>query len=424
MPRPMSATVLALVAAAGALLRAQQPIRVHAVLEAWYTQMLDDNLRLDAAPSVAPYYANGALNPAFKEDTFTIRRTNLYVEGAVGAQLRWGVMLDPNTSSNSQPAATSSLQDAWMAYAWTPRITVKMGQFKMPMNLESTILGASKLLFYDRSMTARMWAEKRDRGVLATCQVGDPRGLSAKFSLGLGNGMTDSTLTYKANDTNAQKDVDLAVNATYGATHSFGGWYRTGETDVREVGLVAGAFPGPRAPDAAAVLAAKDRTTNLGAYYLYDDRRWQGAVEVSTGLLGRRYPSVFPAGTAVPVKALRQALDQRYLGFTLSGALKLGRHWLTARYDALDFNQGNAWYTASDPYTTDPATGAPTGSDFTPKYVEAILGYNYLFNPAQYVDGKIKLDYIHRGRNFLAPRPGQSGAQGGDSLVLSVMVGF
>ncbi len=424
MPRLPSAVILALAAGVGLWAPAQEAVHVHAVLEAWYTQMLSDNLRLDAAPAAAPYYASGALNPAFREDTFTLRRTNLYLDGRVGDQVAWGVMLDPNTSSNSQPAATSSLQDAWMAYAWTPRITVKMGQFKMPMNFESTLLGASKLLFYDRAMTARMWAEKRDRGVLATWRVGDPRGLSAKLSLGLGNGMTDSTLTYKANDTNAQKDVDLAVNAAFGEAHRFGGWYRAGETDVRDVGLVAGTFPGPGAPNAAAVLANEDRTTNLGAYYLYDDSRWQGAVEVSTGLLGRRYPSVFPAGTAPPAKALRQHLDQRYLGYTLSGALKLGRHWLTARYDALDFNQGNAWYTASDPYTTDVATGAPTGSDFTPRYYEAILGYNYLFNPARYADGKIKLDFIHRGRNFLAPRAGQTGAQGGDSLVLSVMVGF
>lgn len=424
MSRPTPAAVLALLAGAGALLRAQEPVHVHAVLEAWYTQMLSDNLRLDSAPAVAPYYANSAMNPAFKEDTFTIRRTNLYVDGAVGTQVRWGVMFDPNTSSNSQPAATSSLQDAWMAYDWTPRVTVKMGQFKMPMNYESTILGSPKLLFYDRSMTARLWAEKRDRGMLATWRVGDPRALAAKVSFGIGNGMTDSSLTYKANDTNAQKDYDLAVNATFGAAHSFGGWYRTGETDVRDVGLVAGTFSGAAAPDAAAVLAQKDRTTNLGAYYLYDDARWQGAVEVTTGLLGRRYPSVFPAGTPTPVKALRQHLDQRYLGYTLSGACKLGRHWFTARYDCLDFNQGNDWYTASDPYTTDPATGAPTGSDFTPRYVEAIVGYTYLFTPARDVDGKIKLDYIHRGRNFLAPRPGQTGAQGGDSLVLSVMVGF
>jgi hypothetical protein len=373
---------------------------------------------------VAPYYASGAMSPAFKENTFYVRRTNLYLSGQVVGQVTWGVMFDPNTSSNSQPAATSNLQDAWMAYAFNNRLSVKMGQFKMPMNVESTIISASKLLFYDRSMTARMWAEKRDRGALATYRVGDPNALAAKINVGIGNGMTDSTLTYKANDTNAQKDYSFSVNATYGADHSFGAWYRQGETDVRDVNLVAGTFTGVNAPDAAAVLDNKDKTTNIGAYYVYDTSQWQGAVEVTTGLLGRRYPSVFVAGTAAGTAAQRQHLDQKYLGYTLSGAYKMGRHWFTARFDYLNFNQGDDWYTATNPYTTNITTGVPTGNDFSPKYYEAIAGYNYLFTPAKYVDGKVKFDYIHRSKNFLAPRPGQMGEQGGDSLVMSVEVGF
>ncbi|HEX9082763.1 MAG TPA: hypothetical protein VF768_10815, partial [Holophagaceae bacterium] len=288
----------------------------------------------------------------------------------------------------------------------------------------STILSASNILFYDRAMTARLWAEKRDRGVLGTWSVGDPKGLSAKVSLGIGNGMTDSSLTFKSNDTNAQKDYSFAVNAADGKAHRFGAWYRQGETDVRDVNLVAGSFQGPSAPSVAAVLDNKDKTTNLGAYYLYDSARWQGALETSTGLLGRRFPSVFPAGTAAGTPAKRQHLDQRFLGVTLSGAWKLGRHWLTARYDLLDFNAGNDWYTATNPYTTNVTTGQPTGNDVSPRYSEAILGYNYLFSPAKYAEGKVKVDYIHRSKNFLAPRPGQTGAQGGDSLVMSVEIGF
>ncbi len=418
------AAVGALLVGSGTFASAQQNVKVGMILETWYTQMLDNNLRLDSPPSVAPYYANGAMNSAFKENQFYVRHTELCLNGKVGDQVVWGVVFDPNTSSNTTPAATNGLLDAWMAYAFNKQLSVKMGQFKMPMNYESTIIGGQKILFYDRSMTARMWAEKRDRGVLATYSVGDPNALAAKIAIGIGNGMTDSNLTYKANDTNAQKDYDFSVNATYGRDHSFGAWYREGETDVRDVNLVAGTFAGVNAPDAAAVLDNKDKTTNLGAYYLYDTAHWQGAMEVTTGLLGRRYPSVFPAGTAAGASALRQGLDQKYLGYTLSGAYKMGRHWFTARYDFLNFNQGDDWYAATNPYTTNPTTGAPTGNDFSPKYYEAIVGYNYLFTPAKDTNGKIKFDYIHRSKNFLAPRPGQGGEQGGDSLVMSVQIGF
>ncbi len=418
------ATLAAVLAGMAPLAQAQQNVQIHALLEAWYTQMMNNNLRLDSAPSVAPFYANGAVNTAFKENQFYMRRTEIYLNGNAGDQVTWGVLFDPNTSSNSQPAATNNLLDAWMAFAFNKQFSIKMGQFKMPMNYESTIGGGQKLLFYDRSMTARMWAEKRDRGALATYSVGDSNGIAAKFNLGVGNGMTDSSLTFKANDTNAQKDYSFSVNATYGADHSFGAWYRQGSTDVRDVGLVSGTFTGVNAPDAAAVLDNKDKTTNIGAYYVFDDTQWQGAVEVTTGLLGRRYPSVFPAGTAAGTAAQRQHLDQKYLGYTLSGAYKLGRHWFTARFDYLNFNQGDDWYTATDPYTTNTTTGAPTGNDFSPKYYEAIVGYNYLFTPAKYVDGKVKFDYIHRSKNFLAPRAGQTGEQGGDSMVMSVQIGF
>jgi hypothetical protein len=292
------------------------------------------------------------------------------------------------------------------------------------MNFESTIGGGAKLLFYDRSMTARMWAEKRDRGALATYSVGDPNAFAAKINLGIGNGMTDSSATFKANDNNAQKDYSFSVLATYGTDHSFGGWYREGATDVKDVGLVAGTFAGVDAPSAAQVIDNKDKTTNLGAYYVYDTAQWNASVEVTTGLLGRRYPSVFAAGTAAGTAAGRQHLDQKYQGYTLSGAYKMGRHWFTARYDYLNFNQGDDWYTATDPYTTNTTTGLATGNDYSPKYTEAIIGYNYLFTPVKYVDGKVKFDYIHRSKNFLAPRASQTGEQGGDSLVMSVQIGF
>jgi hypothetical protein len=418
------ATVLALLAGTATVVSAQQPIEVHAVLEAWYTQMMDNNLRLNAVPAAAGYYANGPLNSAFRENTTYLRRTEIYLNGKVGDQVTWGVIFDPNTSSNSQPAATNNLLDMWMAYAIDKHLSVKIGQFKMPTNYESSILSGSKLMFFDRSMTARIWAEKRDRGVLATYSFGDPSGLATKIHVGVSNGMEDSSLTYKANDTNAQKDWNAAIHMTYGKDHTFGAWYREGETDVKDVATVAGTgWSGTgyvNAPTADQILGNKDKTTSLGAFYMYDTARWHASAEWNTGLLGRKYPTIFGAASAVK----REHLDQKYASYTLSGAYKMGRHWITARYDFLNFNDGDKYYTATNPYMSNVTTGAPTGIDYSPKYSEAILGYNFLFNPAKYVDGKIKVDYIRRSKNFLAPRAGQTGEQGGDSIVMSVQIGF
>jgi hypothetical protein len=180
---------------------------------------------------------------------------------------------------------------------------------------------------------------------------------------------------------------------------------------------------GATAPNATAITDNMDKTTNLGAFYVYDTAQWHADVDVMTGLLGRRYPTVYSTTAAA---VAREHLDQKFMGIVVSGAYKMGKHWITARYDSLNYNQGDDWYTASNPYTTDTATGLATGVDKSPKFTEMILGYNYLFNASKYAAGKMKVDYIHRSKNFFMPRAavGQSGEQGGDSLVVSFQVGF
>ena len=147
--------------------------------------------------------------------------------------------------------------------------------------------------------------------------------------------------------------------------------------------------------------------------------------EFATGLLGRRFPTVFAASGAAPS---REHLDQKYMGYCVTGVYKMGQHWLLARYDMLNYNSGDNWYTAYNPYTQSAANtpltvlGAPV--DYTPKYTEMTVGYNYLFSPSKSRFGKLKLDYIVRSKNYLAPRTGQTGEQGGNSFVASLMVAF
>ena len=398
---------------AGSSLYAQE-VKVTGVVEVWYTQMMDNNLRLNT--TISPY-ATSALPPAFKENTFSIRRTEIHFNGKITDDVTWNAILDPNIATTAQPVP---LLDASISWKIIKDFSIKVGQFKSPITLDSA-MGGPALYFYDRSMMARQWGEKRDRGILATYALGDPNALSAKLNFGIFNGVSDSS-SGRTNDSNSQKDFHVRLDMGYGSTHKFGFYAREGVTDVRDVNLVAGTTVawGPNAPTSARILDNKDKTTNMGVYYVFDTDQWHADVDVMTGLLGRRFPTVFSGASAVN----RQYLDQKFLGYVFSGAYKMGRHWITARYDSLNYNQGNKWYTTANPYK--PTTGLEAGSDYSPKFTEMIVGYNYLFDPAKYAAGKVKIDYIHRSKNFFKPRTaaGQTGEQGGDSLVVSFQIGF
>ena len=150
-----------------------------------------------------------------------------------------------------------------------------------------------------------------------------------------------------------------------------------------------------------------------GGFYAYRDGGWRLEAEYITGTVGRLFPSVAAAaGTAK-----RQHLDQKFMSTVLSGSYTTGKHTFGARYDLMNWNTGDDWYTAANPYKT--AT-----TDITPKFTEMTTGYTYAFNPAKYKAANIRLNYINRSKNFLSPRAGQTGEQGGDSLVLSFQVAY
>jgi len=135
-------------------------------------------------------------------------------------------------------------------------------------------------------------------------------------------------------------------------------------------------------------------------------------------------PALVVYASARHMHVSREHLDQKFQTYAVSFVYKVGNHQIGARYDMFNYNSGNDYYGAGNPYL--PTTGANAGGDFSPKYTETTLGYNYLFVPNKYTYGKLKVDYILRSKNFLASNAalGQTGAQGGDSLVMSVMVGF
>ncbi len=397
----------------GAPVLQAQDVKVSAIVDLWYTQTLDNNLRLNTA--AGKYFQ---LNGAFLENGFTVRRSELYLNGKISDELSYAVMFDPNiTTSTTNPTI---LQDAAITWKLNSAFSVKVGQFKPVQTFEGSLVGSGELLFWDRSQLARHFGDKRDRGALATYAWGETAGLSGKVNLGLFNGSGDKD-GGKANDANAQKDMVTRFEFAYGKTQKFGFYTRNGSTDASDKGgLVALAFAGAGAPTAAAVLDAKDKINNLGAYYSFENATWIAQGEFISGQLGRRFASV---GTATGA-ALRQHLDQKFFGYVVSGGYKTGRHAFLLRYDSLNYNQGTDFYGPYNPYTQNTTTGAALNGDFTPTFTELIAGWNYTFTPSKWTLANFKLNYIHRSKNFLLPRAGQSGAQGGDSLLAAFQVGF
>lgn len=409
---------IAALLAAGAL-QAQTPtVKIDGVLlEFWATQMLDNNLRLDSTASAgaSKYYA---LDSRFQENTFAVKRSEIYMSGTVTDTVSWNIMFDPN-NSNTTAVPNAVLQDFVLTWAPIKGFNVKAGQFKMPTAYEATLVAAREILFFERNQINRRFADARDRGIWASYTYGDPKAFQGKLNLAVSNGTTDDGSGGKNNENtlagagNAQKDWTFRFESTFFSNHKAGAYYREGVSNLKDSTFVNATVPATwtvGAPSPQQIKDNKDKTTLMGAYYAFNNATWQMSAEYATGLLGRRYPTLFTAAAA----PLREHLDQKFAGFVVDGAYKMGNHWITGRYDVLNYNSGDDWYTATNPYQTATA-------DFSPKYTEITVGYNYVFIPTKQSAGKIKLDYVMRSKNFLAPRAGQTGEQGGNSLVASLM---
>ncbi|WP_306589675.1 porin [Geothrix sp. 21YS21S-4] len=415
---------IAALLAAGAAAQAQTPtIKMDGVLlEFWATQMMDNNLRLNttASAGASKYYA---LDSRFQENNFAVKRAEIYMSGTITDTFSWNVMFDPNNNNAAAPGAPNNvLQDLVVTWAPGNGFNVKAGQFKMPTGYEATLVAAREILFWDRNQINRRFADSRDRGVWASYTYGDAKAFQGKINVAVSNGTTDDGSGGKNNENtvagagNAQKDWTFRFDSNFLSRHKAGVYYREGVTNLKDSTFVSATVPASwavGAPNASQIRDNKDKTTMMGAYYAFNSAAWQMSAEYATGLLGRRYPTVFTAAAA----PLREHLDQKFAGYAVDGAYKMGNHWITGRYDVLNYNSGDDWYTVANPYKT--ATG-----DFSPKYTEVTVGYNYVFIPTKQSAGKVKLDYIIRSKNFLAPRAGQTGEQGGNTLVASLMFSY
>ncbi|HEY3270801.1 MAG TPA: porin [Geothrix sp.] len=398
-----------------ALPASAQTVKIGGDIQLWYTQMLDSNLRYNSA-APGGYYN---LRSEFKENTFAVRRSEIKLFGNVAEGVDYEVMFDPSIATGTSNPLI--LQDAFVVWKPIAGIDVKAGQFKNLQTYEG-VMSSTELLFAERSQLGRMFGDKRDRGLALGFSYGDPKGFAGKVTAAVFNGMNDAT-SGKTNDTNAQKDFVLRLDFSLGQAHKFGAYTLQGSTDVADKGTPSAAIaanPGGVWPTQAAIYDNKDKTTNLGAFYAYQDGTWTFTAEYMTGLLGRRFATL--AASAPAVK--REHLDQKFTGYYVTGGYTFGHHSFLARYDLMNLNSGDDWYTATNPYTTNVATGLPTGADYSPKYTEVTVGYTYAWIPEKVKAANFKVNYIARKKNFLKPFGTETGEQGGNTVVAALLVAF
>lgn len=384
-----------------------QAVSLEGLLQVWYTRSSNDDLRRGRT-GVAPntYYD---LRTTFTEDSFHVRRTEIKLVADVTEKVSAAIMVDPSIGLRGGDV----LQDAVMIVKLTTRFELRAGQMKTLQTYEG-LASSGSLLFAERGQLTRQFGDIRDRGAVAAYSFGNLRHPAVRISAGVFNG------SGKAADANPHKDAVARLELRPNATHEVGLYGLLGETDQPDgrerVPLV---LAGDRAPGPPAILENRDRTANLGAYWVIRRGGFEAASEVIGGLLGRRRPTL---GTATG-PARREHLDQRFLALQATAAYAHGSHRVALRYDRFDANAGHDHYMAHDPYTG-PAEGGRQGADFTPAFKELSASYAYAFDALRPAAAKLQVTYVRRSRNFLLPPPGETGSRGGDSLVALFQVAF
>lgn len=403
--------------AAGATPAAAQAPKISGLVQVWWNLTTPSQLRNNSG-TLATSAGNRAyynLRGEFKENTFAVRRTELKFSGKVVDGVEYEVMIDPSIS----PSTTNSiLQDAALTYKTGTGLDFKVGQMKAFQTYEG-LNSSSELLTIERSQLGRTIGDVRQRGAAALYSFGEPKDFAGRVVLAAFNGAP------KVNDGNASKDFVARVDFTVAKDHRFGLYTLQGTTDLNDKdssALTARTFTGAvGGPSAAEIVDNKDKTSHVGAYYAFQTADWHLSAEYVNGLLGRGYgiASTSTLVNGAATAALREHLDQKFMGFVLTGAYTFGNHTVLGRYDSMNYNQGDKWYTAANPYKVGSA-------DYTPKYREITVGYLYAFKPESLKAANIKLNYISRSKNFLAPRAaaGETTEQGGNTIVAAFQVAF
>jgi len=405
----ISITALLLAAGLPAAAQAQAP-KISGLVQAWYSQMMDSNLRNNTSTGYFP------LPSQFTENGLSFKRIDVRVSGGFG-NLEYEIMVDPTLDNNI-------LQDAFIKYKLPYNVEIKLGQFK-PLQTLETLTSSAEILFAERAMLVREFGDPtRDRGVTLSVGFGDPAAFGGRFHAGVFNGAG------RTSDSNAQSDFAARLEMNYGKYQVFGLYTLQGSTNLADNDKGAFVPLDFRGYDYTydndidearvanfrnSVLDNNDKINNYGAYYRFQNEKFHASAELITGLVGRRKASLGAADGS----ARREHLDQKFLGYVGTFGYTAGKHTFAVRYDHLDYNSGSDWYGAANPYLRD-------DGDFAPSFDEITLGYTFRPMPEKYKSAAIKVNYIMRSKNFLYPNPskGQVGEQGGDTFVVCFQMGF
>jgi phosphate-selective porin len=153
-------------------------------------------------------------------DTFRIRRTEIYFNGQITNKARWQVMLDPSKTLGLETASTlldgarpltsaavtqstRLLQNAVITLDYNPRVRVSVGQFKLPLGLEGQqssgrLDTAERALFASDRGRGGAFADVRDVGLMV-------RGSGSRLEVqaGVFNGVAESQNETDRNDQKA-----------------------------------------------------------------------------------------------------------------------------------------------------------------------------------------------------------------------------
>lgn len=164
------------------------------------------------------WYAGG--NRGFR-DTFRIRRSELYFNGAITHKARWQVMLDPAKALSLETSPVSLegrtvlgsvglnqssriLQNVVITLDYIPRLHVSMGQFKLPLSLEGQqssgrLETVERALFLSDRGRGGAYGDVRDLGFLVRSGIGS----RVDYQLGVFNGVAESQNDVDRNDQKA-----------------------------------------------------------------------------------------------------------------------------------------------------------------------------------------------------------------------------
>jgi len=368
-----------------------QDVKVAGLVTLWYHHALDRELRTwdllgsrlnEAGTPYVQYH------PGLKEHGMVLRRSELYLSGRLTPELSWNIAMDPNFAGNI-------LSDVALVWAPIARVSLRLGQFKPPQGYEGSVVPATQLFFYDRSMVARQFSDKWDRGAALT--LSQPwQDWQARFTLGGFNGGG------RENDLNARKDLTFRIELEHPRGLRIALFGLEGRTDAKDDATVY-PLPGPNTPDPETIRRNSDATSTYGAYVVAEQPTWHASLEAVGGRLGRRFPTLGP-GPAKP--ALRQDLDQRFLGWVATAVWRQGRHAWALRWDRMDYHAGSRG-------SIEPA----------PVFSELVVGWSRsLGTDAQWRSVCFKLNAIRRTGPLLYQNGREPRA--GNSLVAVLQVGF